>query len=143
MKKGMFKHGFSQTGTYRSWHATKCRCTRPTDRCFYLYGGRGVSICKEWADFLVLLEDMGERPNGKTLDRIDSDGNYNKDNCRWATNEEQANNQRTSHIISHRGESLSMAQWSRKLGGNNELVACRLRSGWSEERAVTEPLNKK
>ena len=82
--------------TYQAWHAMRQRCTNPNTAQWLDYGGRGISVCDRWADFRNFLEDMGERPEGKTLDRWpDKNGNYEPGNCRWATPKEQTENQRT------------------------------------------------
>jgi hypothetical protein len=94
------KHGHSrcdagnQSATYRSWASMKTRCLNPNNRGFKYYGGRGITICERWMLFVNFLADMGERPPGKTLDRIDVDGNYEPGNCRWATPLEQIRNRR-------------------------------------------------
>lgn len=83
-----------RTPTYRSWCAMINRTTRPTCNAWKNYGGRGITVCERWESFDSFLADMGERPEGKTLDRIDVDGNYEPSNCRWATAAEQRANQR-------------------------------------------------
>lgn len=107
--KGNTKHGHNQTGkrspTYISWDNMIGRCNRPSQPSFKHYGGRGITYDVRWKSFANFLEDMGERPKGKTLDRIDVDGNYCKENCRWATNKEQNNNKqktqnRQKHLLS-------------------------------------------
>lgn len=87
-------HGFSGTPTYRTWVGMWRRCTQPHVKAFPDYGGRGITVCDRWKDFAAFLADMGERPEGKSLDRIDVNGNYEPENCRWATAAEQRANQR-------------------------------------------------
>lgn len=83
------------TPTYRSWHSMIARCSYPSMQDWRLYGGRGITVCERWRDFRKFLADMGERPDGCSLDRIDSDGNYEPGNCRWATASEQQRNKRS------------------------------------------------
>lgn len=98
--KGNYRHGHGRNGnktpTYRSWNAMLCRCTHPTNKMYHAYGGRGITVCERWMTFANFLADMGERPAGLTLDRINNDGNYEPDNCKWATRSEQNSNTRRS-----------------------------------------------
>lgn len=87
------KHGMRRTETYGSWTAMIARCSNPKNEHFNRYGGRGITVCDRWHDFVCFYEDMGKRPKGKTLDRIDNNLGYFKENCRWATHSEQVRNQ--------------------------------------------------
>ena len=98
----MIKHGHNApksngvSPTYNTWHAMKKRCTNPNHKSYKYYGGRGISICERWNDFEKFLEDMGERPDGLTIERVNNDLDYNKENCVWATGSEQQRNKRGS-----------------------------------------------
>lgn len=92
-------HGYTKTRTYRSWSQMKNRCGNPNYINYSSYGGRGIKVCERWENFENFLEDMGERPLGKSLDRIDVDGDYEPNNCRWATLEEQAQNKRKTRLV--------------------------------------------
>jgi hypothetical protein len=95
---GCVNHGYSKSRTYNSWCSMKDRCLRVNHKSYKHYGGRGIKICDRWLhSFLNFLEDMGERPEGTSIDRINNDGNYEPGNCRWATSKEQSNNKRKTN----------------------------------------------
>jgi hypothetical protein len=96
MRAEKLTHGLTRTPAYRSWAQMKTRCENPNYKEFYYYGGRGIKICERWNSFENFLADMGSRPEGKTLDRINGNGNYEPGNCRWATPLEQSRNRRKS-----------------------------------------------
>lgn len=146
-----WKHGHTSpsvgknrtTDTYMSYRNMISRCCYPHDKAYHNYGGRGIKICERWMSFANFLEDMGIRPSRKyTLERNNNSLGYSKENCRWATLKEQANNRRDNHIITVDGESRTIKQWSEYRGIQNGTIHARLRLGWTERRAVLEPIQK-
>jgi hypothetical protein len=120
------------------------RCTNKNNIKYPKYGGRGIIVCERWRTFENFLVDMGEKPEGKTLDRINNDGIYEPSNVRWATPKQQANNRSNNIKITHNGKTLTASEWAARLGSKNRcLVSLRLRQGWSEEKAVTTPSQRK
>lgn len=125
---------------YRSWEHMLQRCYDPADKRYSVYGGRGIKVCEAWRDsFRAFADDMGRAPAGYTLDRIDVDGDYAPENCRWATRKEQANNMRTNRLVTMRGKTQTVRQWCDELGADSNLVYQRLFRGWGEKRAILEP----
>ena len=130
-------HRMSKTPTYTSWYKMKGRCLNKRGHNYKYYGGRGIKICKRWEIFENFYKDMGDRSVGTSLDRIDNDKGYCKENCRWATQQEQVSNMRRN--VKYRGETASAA--SRRLGGSDTIVAIRVGVlGWSKEKAFTTPV---
>ena len=120
-------NGLSSSTEYRIWQQVKTRCYNKNHVHYKSYGGRGISVCDEWLDkksgFFNFLKDLGKRPSiVHTLDRIDNNGNYSKENCRWATTEQQFNNRRNSRIYDIDGEKLSSSQIQRKFGINRNTL---------------------
>lgn len=134
------KHGFTRTRIYKIWSNMLERCHNPKRHVFPYYGGRGIKVCDRWMSFENFLADMGHEPEGYTLDRIDTNGNYEPDNCRWASRKEQARNTRRNNVISFNGKSLSLSEWEEELGISQKVLCSRLRSGWTPEDALTRPL---
>lgn len=129
--------GYEKTRTYNCWKSMRQRCVNPKSRSYPYYGGRGIRVCDRWNSFEAFLEDMGEMPDGMSLDRINVDGNYEPDNCRWATRTEQMNNRRNNRMVEFEGERLTLADWARRIGVKYHTLMARLDSGMSVERAFS------
>lgn len=113
-------HGASRKGphqqTYFIWRGLRNRCMSPSNAAFKRYGARGITVCERWLDsFELFLEDMGPKPKGRSLDRIDNDGPYSKENCRWATSKEQSENSSRTIWITFNGERRTLTSWARYL----------------------------
>ena len=134
---GHAKSNRERSPTYNTWLGMKERCLNPNHQSYPVYGGRGITLCDRWLKFENFLEDMGERPEGKTLDRKDNDKGYTKSNCRWATKEEQYDNQ--NGAIEHNGEKHSIKGWAEKLNIPYARLQARLHRGWEFERAISTP----
>lgn len=117
------------------------RCDLPTVRCYPNYGGRGIYVCERWHKFENFYADMGPRPStDHQIDRIDNDGPYSPENCRWATRIENMSHRRTSRLLTFEGETMSLAEWSRRVGLTTYCIFYRLdKMGWSVEQALTTP----
>lgn len=131
-------HGMSGTPTYISWQAMIARCASPGASAYGRYGARGVSVCSQWADsFEQFLADVGVRPEGKTIDRIDNSKGYEPGNVKWSTLREQSKNRRNVRLITAFGETLCVAEWQRKTGISRSAIRSRIDSGMQPERALT------
>ena len=138
------KHGMCTTNEYKTWGAMKNRCLSPSSKLYKNYGGRGITICDRWLTFLNFYEDMGDRPEGRSIDRIDNEKGYYPENCRWATRQQQDNNTRATHNIEHKGVIKTLSQWSADAGIKSGTLWTRIYScGWPMEKALTEPVQKK
>ena len=135
-------HGMSNSRTYRSWQSMKQRVLNPKTKEFPRYGGRGIRICSRWKRFRNFLSDMGFRPKGTSLDRIDNDGHYKPSNCRWATRSEQANNTPLNHLIHWNGKILTITEVAREIKVNPNTFLYRLRRGWSLTEATSRSRRK-
>jgi len=111
----------------------KTRCTNNKVKSFKDYGGRGITICEKWLTFEGFLDDMGERPENTTIDRINNDLGYYKENCQWETNIKQANNKSTNLKLTINGETFGLCEWSRKIGKSSATLSYRINNGWKPE----------
>lgn len=128
----------SKDPAYRCWINMKSRCRTPSATHYEQYGGRGITVCDLWAgSFDAFLSDMGPRPSPlHSVDRIDSNGNYEPGNCRWATKTEQMRNLRCNHIVAVDGLNMTLAEAAEKAGLKYNTLLYRLKRGWPIERAV-------
>lgn len=144
LKKGktaQTTHGMTHTPTWRSWMGMKARCDNPNAEGYHNWGGRGITYCERWEEFENFFDDMGEKPDGKSIDRIDNDGNYYKENCKWATRKEQQNNMRSNVIVEFDGLSMTIAQWAEHIGISRSRLQDRLKK-WTVKEALTKPIMK-
>ena len=135
--KTFTKHGECYSRTYTTWLNMRNRCNNPNNDAYENYGGRGIAVCSEWDDFEKFLSDMGERPKGMSIERIDNNQGYFKENCRWATSKEQHSNKRNNHTISFKGEDMTITQLAEKVGVKRSTLYYRLKNGWSIEKAIS------
>jgi hypothetical protein len=134
------KHGMINHRLYRTWLAMHDRCRRPKHTAYPRYGARGIYVCDRWSEFPVFLADMGPTwQEGLSLDRIDNDGPYSPENCRWATPQVQMQN-RGQRLYEAFGERLSLKDWSDRFGIPVGVIRHRRFHGWTLEDAVTRPV---
>jgi len=140
-------HGHTKNGKmtpeYKTWSSMMDRVSNPKNSNYMYYGGRGISVCERWLKFDKFFADMGERPDGMSIDRIDVNGNYEPSNCRWATIEEQNNNKRNTRHVSHIGKTQNCTQWEKELGLNKGSLYNRLKRGWTMDDAITKPCRRR
>lgn len=115
-------HGMAHTNSYRIWSKMKDRCTNKKSKIYKWYGGRGIKVCYRWLKFENFYADMGERPKNKTLDRIDNNGPYCPENCRWATIEEQHYNTSRNKFYEYKGQSLTLTQIAKMFNFRREQL---------------------
>ena len=131
---------------YKTWKSMLMRCNNPNVRGYKHYGGRGIKVCDRWSGdlgFENFVNDMGERPDGTTLDRVDVNGHYEPSNCRWATAEQQMNNRTDNSCITLNGESITCTQLCKKYGFYYTYVAHQLRQGIDINVIITRQLRDK
>jgi hypothetical protein len=122
---------------YNLWNGMKARCSNPNHVGYRNYGARGVKVCERWSDFWAFVEDMGERPVGTTLDRVDPSGDYTPDNCRWATRKQQSLNTSRNIRLTHNDVTLTVREWADRLGVDQKLLNRRRALGWPVDRILS------
>ena len=146
-KERASKHGLHDSRLYGIWSGMRQRCEDINASNYSRYGGRGIAVCEEWEKDFQAFYDWSVR-NGYaenlTIERIDNEGNYCPENCRWTTTKEQANNKRNNHLISHKGETHTLTQWAEIKGINAGTLWSRINDyGWDIEKALTAPVRKR
>ena len=139
-----YRHGHAtkagKSVMYRTWRSMMQRCYRHKEKSYPHYGGRGISVCNRWHDFCNFLGDMGERPEGMTLDRIDNSGNYCPENCRWVSRKVQQRNTRLTVMLTYNGVTKSVGDWADEYGISSGAIKQRIQSGWEVGDAITRGL---
>lgn len=132
-------HGKSRDPIFGLWKSMLSRCGDPSAINFANYGGAGIKVCDRWLSFENFYADMGDRPPGMTLDRIDNHGNYSPDNCRWAMWREQTRNKSTNRNLTANGRTMCITDWAAEIGISAGQLGKRINEGWTVESAVSTP----
>lgn len=140
----MTRHGLSRTPLYKTWSSIIQRCTNPNNKEYHNYGGRGISVCSRWEDYNSFHQDMssGHKP-GLQIDRIDNDGDYSPENCRWVTPSENNRNRRNNKIISTPKGDMTIAEASETFNLSHRTLSYRLAHGWDLSKLFIPPLGKR
>lgn len=141
--KRKLKHGMTYTRTYSIWCSILNRCHTKTATSWERYGGRGITVCDAWLKFENFFADMGECPDGLSIDRIDNALGYYKENCRWATSSEQARNKRTTRFVTYRGETKRVIEWAEIFGVPYRSLYYKLKHRNWDMEATLESINDK
>ncbi len=141
LKQRFTTHGMGGHPLYNVWNSMKQRCSNPKQRAYYRYGGRGIRVCNEWLRFEPFKNwalSNGYKED-LTLERVDNDGNYEPDNCAFVSKKRQANNRKTNRFIDYKGETMTLADWGRRVGISPIVLLKRLNRGWSIEKSSNTP----
>ena len=140
------KHGHCKKGqtskTYSVWSGIIQRCNNPNNKEYKNYGGRGIHICKRWLKFENFLEDMGEQPLRRQINRINNNLGYYKKNCEWTTAQKQARNKRNNRLLIFKGRTQCVSAWAKETKIHLQTFWRRVNSGWSIEKILTTPIRK-
>jgi len=139
--RSLVSNKYQNTRTYGCWVALKHRCTSPNSVNWANYGGRGITVCERWKKFENFFEDMGECPSkAHSIDRIDNDGPYSPENCRWSTRKEQSRNTRSNFNVTFQGKTQTLMAWVEELGLTYATISGRIHQlGWTPEEALSIP----
>jgi hypothetical protein len=137
------KHNYSYDDRYNTWIGIIHRCTNSDNSSYKDYGARGITVCSRWLTIENFMTDVGPRPSKRhSLDRIDVNGNYCPENCRWVLPEVQSNNSRRNRRVKWNGKLLTLSQWSRFTGIDAETISYRIKSGWTLNDTFGKPVRK-
>ena len=137
MNDRVSRHRAQHPETYSSWAQMRSRCNDPHANNYAAYGGRGIQVCERWESFENFLADMGERPKGHSIDRFpDVNGNYEPDNCRWASRADQSRNTTRNIVVTIDGESMVLTDWIVRFGLKKSTVGVRMHRGWTALQAL-------
>lgn len=125
-------------GTYNAWYSMIDRCSNEKNKFYGYYGGRGISVCQEWATFDAFFRDMGEKPPGMQLDRRENNEGYSKANCRWVTPLQNGNNKRNNVLLTKNGETKTLSEWARYLEKPVHTIYSRYMRGWDVDRMLSK-----
>lgn len=125
---------------YAAWRAMRQRCNNPKHEFYHRYGGRGIKVCRQWGSFSKFMADMGPRPDGMTLERVENDVGYTPENCVWGGRVDQCRNRSTTRMIEYCGERLCVQEWADRLGMNKRTLRERLERGWTIQAAIETPV---
>ena len=132
-------HGMRDTSEYNTWNNMRQRCSNSNDKSYHNYGGRGIQVCPKWQEsFEAFYADMGKRPTpNHTIDRIDNDGDYEPENCRWATRKKQMRNTRRTRFVTHNGQTKCITDWATELEIPLVTLWRRLNDGWTIDKCLS------
>lgn len=142
-KERATKHGYAHSKIYYVWQAMIKRCQNPKDKSYINYGGRGITVCAEWQNFMCFYKWAKTHgyKDGKSIDRVDNNMGYSPTNCRWATRKQQNNNTRKTHKITYKNTTKTLTDWCKELGLNHNTIYARIYCyKWPIEKALTTPI---
>ena len=128
---------YKSSGTHNTWGAMLDRCRNPNHAAYPYYGRRGIRVCERWLDFTSFLADMGARPDGMTIERIDNNGNYEPGNCRWVAQSEQSKNTRANIQLTFNGRTMIASEWAKETGIRPGTIRYRVKTGSPVERILS------
>lgn len=137
-----YKHGMRHSAIYDVWCGIISRCKNKNLKSYKYYGGRGIKVCNRWRKFENFYDDMGDIPDGKTIDRINNDGDYTPENCQWATRKQQCRNKTNNRMMTYNGKTMCVVEWAEELGIKGKTIYNRLEAGWPDVKALTTPPKK-